>query len=254
MPYIKKVASISLLLTLPFFSNAQNENFDVKSFFEKLRGEKDNVRKDFQPYYVDTLTKYEQFINNVLEKTTFFTGNVSFIGQTHVIKGATSSKSSYLTRLSKSQNAVMKIVLKEEYEVIGNEGLSATTYSWASTNTLEEYKLFDSSTLQTRSVSWLYVQNKIPGKLLAVESPFIHRVHEIAFEEKKGEFEEQLLELRSLIAFCLLLDEMMKKGYQDGALVIGTDHLEGLIGFAKHARIRFEVHRTSEVSPEYTKK
>jgi hypothetical protein len=253
MSYIKVVLT-TLLLSSPFFSNAQIENFEVRSLFEKLKGEKNNVRKDFRPYYVDTLNKYEQFINSVLEKTTFFTGKVSFIGQTHAIKRKVSLKSSYPTRLSKSQNTVMEIVLKEGYQIIGNEGLSEVSYDWASTNTLEEYKKFDSATLRSRSVSWLYVQNKIAGKLLAVESPFVHRLHEIAFEEKNTSFEELLLELRSLIAFCLLLDEMQRKGYVEGALVIGTDHLDGLIAFARHVGIRFEVHRTSEAWAEYSKK
>lgn len=255
MKYKLSFVFLMLMASLTTIAQKEASSFDLKVFFQKVKDQKEFVREDFRPYFIDTLNKYELFVNSVFERSALFTGRISFIGQTHIAQVEECMKKSHELRVDRSQKDVKKILSEGGYQVVAEEGLSEKEYPpWSTTYTLEDYKKFDSSSLQLRSVSSLYVQNRLPGELIATESPFVHRLHEIAFEEKNSSLEELLMELRSLIAVCLLLDEMQRRGYTEGALVVGTDHLESLITFAKHAGIRFEVHRTSEVFGEYTKK
>jgi hypothetical protein len=255
MLYKLSLVFVMLITSLTTIAQREITSFESKVFFQKIKDQKEFVREDFRPYFIDTVSKYEVFVNNVFERTTGFTGRISFVGQSHMRHVGDSLKKSHEWRVMRSQEMVEKILSAGGYQVVANEGLSEKECPpWSTTYILEDYKHFDSSALQFRRVPLLYVQNRLPGELIATESPFVHRLHEIAFEEKNTSFEELLLELRSLIAFCLLLDEMQRKGYVEGALVIGTDHLDGLIAFARHVGIRFEVHRTSEAWAEYSKK
>jgi hypothetical protein len=163
----------------------------------------------------DSLDRYENIIKSVLEERDSIERYITIVGEVHMVRDSTLFFSDIFQRnIISSQLKIHSFFLKNTFDIVGNEGFF----------TKEQYKQIPTSQLRYQSVARLYTQGKIKN-LFPVESQYLYQIHTSAIQERSQRFSVLLTKLRSYIAFSLLLEEMRKKGYTRGALVMGTYHM-----------------------------